>query len=274
MDTEKVKQILKKLSSEIEGLKKCSRQDPRFKAWEEKVFRRIITIYGEGSREYYGFKGINFHLHLGHSREISQNRENAHMQRCLEEATYYFESLIEELELLPKASFSDQDTHDKVTKIFISHSTNDKYFVGEIIDLLSIIGIKDDDIFCTSFEGHSIPLGENFLEVIKEEVSGNILVFFVLSKNYYKSLMSLCEMGAAWALSKKHVPILIPPFDYKDMKGPLPQSQAIKINDPTRWTTLKSQLERLFELTPKTPEIWEDRRNKILSRIQEKLDNP
>lgn len=273
MDTEKVKKILKDMSSEIEGLKNCSRLDPKFRAWEEKVFRRIIAIYGEGSREYFGFKGINFHLHLGHSREIIQNREKAHLQRCFEEATYYFESLIEELELLPKSSLSNQAAPDKVTRIFISHSTNDKYFVEEIINLLSIIGIKDEDIFCTSFEGHSIPLGENFLEVIKEEVSGNVLVFFVLSNNYYESLMSLCEMGAAWALSKKHVPILIPPFDYKDMKGVIPLSQAIKINDPTRWTTLKSQLERLFELTPKTSEIWEDRRNKILLRIQEKLGN-
>lgn len=272
MDSEKVKEILNRMSSEIEGLKNCSRQDPKFRAWEDKVYRRIIAIYGEESREYYGFKGINFHLHLGNTREIRQDKEKVHMQRCFEEATYYFDSLIEELELLPKSSFSNQATPDKITKIFISHSTNDILFVGEIIDLLSLIGVNDGDIFCTSFEGHSIPLGENFLEVIKEEVSGNVLVLFVLSENYYNSVMSVCEMGAAWALSKKHIPILIPPFDYTDMKGPLPQSQAIKINNPTRWTTLKSQLERHLEIVPKVPEIWEDKRNKILARIQEKLD--
>ena len=55
-------------------------------------------------------------------------------------------------------------------KIFISHASKDKDLVGELIDLLENIGLDSHQIFCSSFEGYGIPLGEDFLEIIKKEL--------------------------------------------------------------------------------------------------------
>ena len=107
------------------------------------------------------------------------------------------------------------DTMNK--KIFISHATKDKTLVEEIIELIESIGVESEKIFCSSFEGYGIPLGENFLEQIKQELSSEVLVLFVLTQNFYESKICLCEMGAAWALSKNHVPIVVPPLNYIDM---------------------------------------------------------
>jgi hypothetical protein len=119
--------------------------------------------------------------------------------------------------------------------------------------------------------GYGIPLGEDWLQTLKSEVSGEVIVLFVVSENYYKSAVSLCEMGAAWALSKRHIPILIPPLDYVDMKGVIPLTQGFHVNERHKWTTLKTKMETLFNLTPKAPEIWESRRDEILARIEKLL---
>ncbi len=143
-----------------------------------------------------------------------------------------------------------------------------KKIVSEIVHLLSLIGVQDSSIFCTSLDGYGIPLGDNWLETLKSEISGEVIVLFVLSENYFQSNVSLCEMGASWVLSKKHVPILIPPVQFNDIAGVIPLTQGLKIGDKHKWTQLKTQLETLFNLSPKAPQIWETRRDEILERIE------
>ena len=90
-------------------------------------------------------------------------------------------------------------------KIFISHAWKDKLIdalYSEVIILLEAMGVKSDQIFCTSFEGDGISPGENSLEAIKNELNANTLVLFILSENFYKSRVCLCEMGAAWYYQK------------------------------------------------------------------------
>lgn len=150
------------------------------------------------------------------------------------------------------------------SKVFISHSSQDKEIVGELIDLLESINVKSENIFCSSFEGYGIELGENFLEVIKNNINQNVLVLFVLSQNFYNSPICLCEMGAAWIKSNKCIPILIPPFDFKDVKGVIPLTQGMKINDKHKLNALKQTAERLFHITPINPSIWERKRDKFI----------
>ena len=116
-------------------------------------------------------------------------------------------------------------------KIFISHATKDKEIVEELIDLLETIGISSTQIFCSSFEGYGIPLGGNFLDTIKEELSAEVLVLFVITNNFYDSKVCLCEMGAAWALSKEHIPIVVPPLSYSDIQAVIPLTQGLLINN-------------------------------------------
>ena len=118
-----------------------------------------------------------------------------------------------------------------LNKIFISHATKDKLIVEELIEILESMGIDSTQIFCSSFEGYGIPLGANFLDQIKQELSSDVLVLFVLTENFYDSKICLCEMGAAWALSKQHIPIVVPPLSYQDIQGVIPLTQGLMIND-------------------------------------------
>lgn len=152
-------------------------------------------------------------------------------------------------------------------KIFISHSSKDMEIVEKLIDTLEAIGVRSELIFCSSFEGYGVPLGDNFLETIKQELNSNILVLFVLSKNFYSSVISLCEMGATWVKTNEHIPILIPPFDYKDVKGVFPNTHGMIINEKAKLNSLKEKVEAFMELPITNFNAWERKRDNILNDI-------
>lgn len=162
----------------------------------------------------------------------------------------------------------------KIQKVFVSHSSKDKVIVGEIIELLETIGVKGENIFCSSFEGYGISLGEDFLVRLKSELTNDVLVIFVLSQNFYESVICLCEMGATWIKTNEHIPILIPPFNYDNIKGVIQNIQGLKINEPHKLNMLKEKLELAFNLTPINNSRWESKRDKILERINKTLRIP
>lgn len=158
-----------------------------------------------------------------------------------------------------------------VKKVFISHSSLDKEIVEKLIDLLKAMGISPGNIFCTSFEGYGIKLGKDFLDALKTELSKNVMVLFVLSKNFYDSPMCMCEMGAAWMATKEHIPILIPPFSFKDVKGVFPNTQGLILTDKNKINSLKESMEKFFNLEPMKHSIWEQDRTNILEEIERRL---
>lgn len=157
-----------------------------------------------------------------------------------------------------------------INKIFISHSSKDVFYIEKIIDILEIIGIKSDQIFCSSFEGYGIELGEDFLERIKNELNDEVLVLFILSENFFNSPISLCEMGATWVKTNEHIPILLPSFEFSDVKGVIPNTQGMKLSESDKLNSLKKKLETLFKIPPLDFSIWERKRNKFLKEIKSK----
>lgn len=156
----------------------------------------------------------------------------------------------------------------KIQKIFISHSSKDKEFVGILLDLIEAIGVKQDQIFCSSYSGYGVALGEDFLARIRRELDSQVLVIFVLTRNFYESPIALCEMGAAWIKTSEHIPILVPPFDFKDVRGVFPVSQGIKLNDTDGLNGLKVRLETAFQIKGNShPSVWERKRNLLLDHI-------
>lgn len=165
-----------------------------------------------------------------------------------------------------KATVNLQNTTPK--KIFISHATADKEIVELLIDLLEDIGLKSNQIFCSSFEGYGIPLGEDFLDRIKQELASDVIVLFIITNNFYESKVCLCEMGAAWALSKGHIPIVVPPLSYSDIKGVIPLTQGLPINDVPKLNSLKDKLEQDFKIQEKiSANIWERKRKKFIESL-------
>ena len=213
-------------------------------------------------------------LQIEEHRKTCKSGPNCAFERKYKEILYYIQA---ETEALPKANdaISTNQIPNQSTgleKIFISHSSKDADIVEEIIDLIEIIGIKPGQIFCSSFQGYSIGLGQDFLQRIKDELNGKVLVLFIITPNFYSSPVCLCEMGAAWVKTSLHIPIVVPPLSYEDVKGVIPLTQGFKINEPLKWNILKEQLEEWFSIQHKdSVSVWERKRDKAIQVINRKL---
>lgn len=180
-----------------------------------------------------------------------------------------FDVKIPDERLYPKEEISSENMQKK---IFISHSSSDTDIVEKIIDTLEAIGVPSEQIFCSSFEGYGVKLGADFLETIKTELNSNVLVLFVLSSNFYESVVSLCEMGASWVKTNEHIPILIPPFEYSEIKGVIPTTHGMKINEKPKFNSLKEKIESFMGLKQSNFSTWERKRDNILKAIKTILD--
>lgn len=129
-------------------------------------------------------------------------------------------------------------------KIFISHSSEDKDLIDEFVDkvLRLSCGLNTSDIIYTSRQTTGVELGESIPMFIKENLQTSSLVLFMISENYRKSEVCLNEMGAAWALNKKTISILLPDVSFNKLGWLTSLDKAIKIDDPEGLDKLASTL--------------------------------
>ncbi len=277
MDTRKKIQALQKLLDKAAELNREDSSDPDFKVWKNLVERTFLKVFGDESFEIKEFRKLKF-FYSPMMSFLGDDHTSEHI-RCFrrdfeitkKNISLFLEEFEEEPTEVIASSVNEKKT--KINKIFISHSSSDKIFVEEIIDLIETIGLSSTQIFCSSFDGYGIDLGEDFLDRIKDELNENILVLFVLSNNFYSSPVCLCEMGATWIKTNEHIPILIPPFNYKDVKGVIPLTQGFKINESLKLNLFKEKLEKLFNLSSIDNSSWERKRDRILKRIEKEIKN-
>lgn len=164
----------------------------------------------------------------------------------------------------------------KAPKVFLCHSSNDDYYVSALVDLLESIGLRGDQIFCSSVAGYSIPLGQDIYEYLKQQfVEYDLRVFFMLSNNYYASAACLNEMGATWILQTKYTCILLPKFEFRAMQGAVnPRQIAMKLDEnidslKDKLNQLKNTLLREFNLEANPVARWEVKRDKFIKSCME-----
>lgn len=178
-------------------------------------------------------------------------------------------------------------SEEKSGKIFISHSSKDVKYVEEIVDLLVRMGVPNDKIFCSSVPGYDIPVSKTIFEFLKEQfLNYSLHVLFIHSSNYYRSAVSLNEMGAAWALRSNYTSILLPGFSYDKMIGVVNnQDIAIKLDNQNvlelkdKLNQLKDNLAAELGFSASQGIIWERSRDAFIDTIrqvsaQEKVDLP
>lgn len=169
----------------------------------------------------------------------------------------------------------------KTTKIFISHSSKDVAFVEPLVELFEHIGLNEENMFCSSVPGINIPLGNHIYDYLREQFQNySLIVIYVLSENYYNSPDCLCEMGAAWVLQHQYRSILLPQFDYRDVRGVISQMN-ISIKLDSKRTELTARLNDLRDMMLEELElgkgafslnVWEHHRDSFIDRINEMND--
>ena len=118
----------------------------------------------------------------------------------------------------------------------------------------------------------------NIYDDLREEFSNNLFVIFMLSSNYYKSAPCLNEMGATWVLKKKYQSILLPGFEYSQIKGAIdPCDISFKLDDKKYRTSalgeLKDNIVQFLELDNVDVSKWDYQRERFFSMIDEATTN-
>lgn len=163
---------------------------------------------------------------------------------------------------------------NKEKKIFISHSSEDKEIVEIFVDLLVHIGLNRDRLFCSSVPGFNIKQGNgDIYDYLRGEFSNKeLFVVFMLSHNFYNSVACLNEMGAAWVLKNQHQFILLPGFDFRDIKGAInPRSISFKLDDKDNRITaigeFKNNIIDFLQMNPVDSSNWDYNRERFFKGI-------
>lgn len=138
-------------------------------------------------------------------------------------------------------------------KIFISHSSKNKFYGDKLVDLLRTIGIKENEIIFTSNTAYGIPVGQNIFHWLKSQITEKPFVVYLLSEEYYQSIACLNEMGAAWIIESKHAAIFTPDFNLSSKEfqsGALdPREIGFYITDEERILSFIELISENFEVT-------------------------
>lgn len=189
-----------------------------------------------------------------------------------------FSQLEAKLKILGK-KLSETDGGEKVMdrthKLFISHSNKDADYVEALVELFEMLGLRDEEIICSSVPPYCIPLGDRVYDwLVNEFQHSDLHVIYVFSKNYYASTASLNEMGAAWAMKHKWTGILLPGFQFDELNGCIDKTQiCIKLDDldiktlKFRLGEFKNEIIKNFNLHPISEFNWERQRDNFLDKI-------
>lgn len=166
------------------------------------------------------------------------------------------------------------DSVYKTPKIFISHSTNDKPIVEKFVILLEQIGVKQENLFCSSVVGYGIPQGSgNIFDYIRNEMTNdNLFVIMMLSDNYYNSYVCLNEMGAAWIKKSEYQSILLPGFSFSNIGGAInPSDMSFKLDDKEHrnhsLNELKDRIIKHLEISDIDYSLWERQRDNFFKDV-------
>lgn len=138
-------------------------------------------------------------------------------------------------------------------KIFISHSSRDKFYGDKLVDLLRNVGIKENEIIFTSNAAYGIPVGQNIFNWLKSQINEKPFVIYLLSEEYYQSIACLNEMGAAWIIENKHAALFTPNFNLSSKEfqnGALdPREIGFYITDEERILSFLHLISEDFEIS-------------------------
>ena len=143
-----------------------------------------------------------------------------------------------------------QDNMVKSPKVFISHSSDDKELILSFIKRVLVLGLglPKDDIVFTSDENYGIEPGGDIPQYIKRNIARANVVLIMVSHGYKKSEVCLNEMGAAWALDRNIIQVLLPDADFDDLGWVINLKKAIRLNDKKQLISLTKKIAALLNV--------------------------
>jgi len=225
----------------------------------------IINHALEGIDNWYteNINQIKSNQHVGSSGQKEHERIRQQIKEFLIRAKDY--KLHEDEEI--KNTYTNERFKEGY-KIFISHSSKDAKICTAFVELLEDLGIAEENILYSSSSRLGIPGDMDIYEYLRNKISQNYYMFYMLSDNYYESVVCLNEMGAAW-LSQNDYSIFILPNFTTQIKGVVESTKkAWNITDPIELNNLKNKLIGDFKLDI-SENKWDEKKRLFLSKIEE-----
>ena len=119
----------------------------------------------------------------------------------------------------------NQKEEGKKTRIFLSYAISDAIYAHKLLRLL--FQRSNLRVFTTEM----LSAGENWESKLKEEISQCDIFMMLLSPNSVDSNWVLHELGAAWALNKSIIPVVIHPETVPKIPVQLRKSQLVVFDD-------------------------------------------
>lgn len=159
--------------------------------------------------------------------------------------------------------------------IFLSHAGGDKKLADLLTSFLKeAIGVPNDAIFCSSVPGHGIPLGVDFNTYMRDRIQHPKLVIMLMTEAYMESAFCLMELGAAWALSHRSLPIVVPPIEFSRVSQTLGLVQGWPISDHSKLVDLRNLIQEVgISLEPRNEHTWDKKRTEWRTSLRKVLNN-
>lgn len=126
----------------------------------------------------------------------------------------------------------NETPESKPNKVFISHASADKPIIDSFVDNVLVLGLglNKEEIAYTSNEVYGVAPGDNISRYIKDNIAEATVILLMISSAYKQSEVCLNEMGAAWALNKSFISVLLPNTGYDKIGWLTNLQKAIRIN--------------------------------------------
>lgn len=169
---------------------------------------------------------------------------------------------------------NEQDNMAKTPLVFISHSSKDTPFIEPFknIILKQALGLQDSNIVCTSFESTGVPPGVNIPQYIKDNIEQADLFLAMVSNNYKASEVCMNEVGAAWALEKKPIQVVLPGVEFSQLGWMIHLDKAAKIDNGDSLDFLAEVICEGLGKPMLTPRHWNGPKKDFLDAIASATD--
>jgi hypothetical protein len=157
-------------------------------------------------------------------------------------------------------------------KFFISHSTEDEVIIKGFVEKILMLGcgFKRKEIFCT-LDHTAIRTGDDFRNVIIENMKNCDYILCLISANYRKSEVCQNEMGAAWCMEEKRVlPFKFPNVEFGETGFLNVVKQVADITDKSKLDELYEDLCSRYEMPPDWKN-FNEQKDAFVKMVEEQL---
>ena len=196
--------------------------------WHEESSVVFSHYFDESCKEYANFSSVN--------NDVNGYGLNANYQKIRKDFCVLVDKLERGdfgIEKQPAVASIQSSAPTSKKRIFISHASKDGVLIGKFVDSIFLLGMGMDSeiIAYTSREDTGVPAGESIPQFIQDNIACADIVLLMISDNYKSSEVCLNEMGAAWALNKHIIQILLPNTSFDKLGWLCSLDKALKIDD-------------------------------------------